>query len=181
METEKCEFKERLEIIRHFDLIACMAFILMPGAALHIAEYFKSRKLLIVLLIAFSVILGAAVLAAYNIKGLVQADKDGVNIRILLFGKQISERRYEYGDIDRISCKTEKHNGRSSKYYAMVFTFVFCDGKRMRFVKKLKMKFDLDKKDPSAYCTAVGSEKMSHLYSFARNSKTQKYYEEHPQ
>lgn len=181
METEKREFKERLEIIKHFDLLACMAFILMPGAALHIAEYFNSRKLLIVLLIAFSVILGAAVLAVYNIKGLVQADKDGVNIRILLFGKQVSERCYEYGDIDKMSCKTEKHNSRNSRYYAMVFTFVFCGGKRMRFIKKLKIKFGLDKKDPSAYCTAVGSENMSHLYSFARNCKTKKYYEEHPQ
>lgn len=180
METEKREFKERLDL-KYFDLLVYMGIIFMPHAAVRIAEYFNSRELLLILLPAFSAILGAALLTLYNVKGLVQADGNGVNIRILLFGKPISEHRYEYGDIDRISCKTEKHNGRHSGYYAMVFTFKFCGGKSMRFVKKLKMRFGLDIKDPSAYRTAVEAENMSRLYIFARTGKTKKYYEDHPQ
>lgn len=170
MGTEKYEFKERLEIVRYLGLISVSVFMIMFRALLPLAEHFNIMVYSVVILIC-SAILGAATLVMYNVKGSVQADTNGVKIKLLLFGKLLSERDYEYDDIKNVSCTVEKHRTKLFKYYNIVFVFILADGKKLCFVKRLKLKYDIERKNPDDYCSAVGSEAMFHLYSFVMNCK----------
>lgn len=167
---EEFEFKERLVIVKRLGLIAVLVFLAMTQIALLIGGRFGALAFCAVLFIS-SVILGAAALILYSFKGLVRADQSGVNIRILLFGKTLSEQSYEYGDIKGASCTVEKHNTRNLKYYDMVFVFEFADGKKLCFSKRLRIRFNLDRKDPSAYSSAVSGEPMMQLYDFVMMNK----------
>lgn len=140
----------------------------MFRALLPLAEHFNIMVYSVVILIC-SAILGAATLIMYNVKGSVQADTNGVKIKLLIFGKLLSERDYEYDDIKNVSCTVKKHITKLFKYYDMVFVFILADGKKLRFVKRLKLKYNIERKDPTDYYSAVGSEAMFNLYSFVRN------------
>lgn len=167
---ENCEFKERLVIVKHIGLIATVIFLVLLQIALLIGKHFGALTFCAVFFIS-SVILGAAALVLYSFKGLVRADQSGVNIRILLFGKTLSEKFYEYDDIKRASCTVEKHKTRNLKYYDMVFVFELAGEKKLCFSKKLRIRFNLDRKDPSAYSSAVSGEPMMQLYNFVIMNK----------
>lgn len=177
---EEYEFKERLVIIKHLDLIAIVAFLVITQIALLIGKRFGIVVFGTVYLIS-SVILGAATLILYNIKGLVRAERNGVNIRFLLFGKMISERSYEYSDIKRTSCTVEKHKTKNVKYYDMVFVFLLDGGKMLRFSKRLKIRFDLEKKDPSAYYSVISGEHMMRLNGFVSKNRARVFNEKYPE
>lgn len=167
---ENYEFKERLVIVKHLGLIATVIFLVLLQIALLIGKRFGALAFCAVLFIS-SVILGAAVLVLYSFKGLVRADQSGVNIQILLFGKKLSEQIYEYSDVKRVNCTVEKHNTRNLKYYDMVFVFELANGKELCFSKRLKIRFNLDRKDPSAYWLVTSSEPMMRLYDFVMMNK----------
>lgn len=179
METEKLEIKESLVIVKKLGLIAVLASMLLLNLLLPLAQHFNIMVYSVTLLICYA-ILGAATLVLYNFKGLVQADKNGLNIKISLFGKSLSEQSYKYDDIDNVSCNVEKHNTKNLKYYDMVFFLMLADGKKLHFSKRLKIKFNLDKKDFRSYQIAVASESMMQMYNFIISNKTRAYYEEHP-
>jgi len=119
----------------------------MFHAMLPLAVYFNIMVYSVVILIC-SAILGATVLALHNLKGTVQADKSGVIIKKSVFGKKLSEKSYEYGDIEKASCTVQKHNTKNLKYYEMILILVFSDGKKLNFSKRLRIQFDLDEKTP---------------------------------
>lgn len=177
---EEYEFKERLVIIKYLGLISCAAFLVISRAALLFLERFGIPVYCAVYLIS-SAILGAATLALYSIKGLVRADQNGVNIKILLFGKTLSERSYTYSDIKGTSCTVEKHKSKNVKYYDMVFVFLFAGGKKLRFSKRLKIRFNIEKKDPSAFYSAVSGENMMQLNAFVRENRTRVFHEKYPE
>lgn len=126
-------------------------------------------------------ILGAATLTLYNIRGLVRANQNGLNIIILLFGKTISERSYEYSDIKRTRCTVEKHKTKKVKYYDMVFVFWFAGGKKLRFSKRLKIRFNLEKKAPSAYYAVISGDHMMRLNDFVRKNRARVFNEKYPE
>lgn len=177
---EKIEFKERLLIVKHLGVIAIVTFLVVFRIAELIGEHYGALVFCIVFFIS-SAILGAATLVLYNLKGLIRADLNGVNIKILLFGKPLSEQSYEYGDIKRVSCTVKKHNTRSLKYYDMIFVFWLSDGKELCFSKRLKIRFNLDKKDPAAYYSAVSGEPMTQVYDFIMNNRSKAYSEKYPE
>lgn len=177
---EQFEFKERLVIVKHLGAIAIVAFLVVFSIAELIGEHFGALVFCTVLFIC-SAILGAATLVLYNFKGLIRADLNGVNIKILLFGIPLSEHSYKYNDIKRVSCTVEKHNTRSLKYYDMIFVFWLSDGKELRFSKRLKIRFNLDKKDPSAYYAAASGEPMMQVYDFIMNNRSKVYPEKYPE
>lgn len=167
---EEFEFKERLVIVKYLGLIAIVAFLAVSQIAVLVGERFGALAFCAVFLIC-SGILGAATLVLYSFKGLVRADQSGVNIRILLFGKTLSEQSCEYGDIERVRCTVEKHNTKNLKYYEMVFVFRLADGKERCFSKRLPIRFNLEKKAPTLYCAAISGEPMMRLYDFVMNQK----------
>lgn len=167
---EEFEFKERLVIVKRLGLIAILIFLAITLVAKLVGEHFGALAYCAVLFIG-SLILGAATLVLSSFKGLVRADQSGVNIRILLFGKTLSEKFYEYGDIKRVSCTVEKHNTKNLKYYDMVFVFWLAGEKELCFSKRLKIRFNLDRKDPSAYWLVTSSEPMMRLYNFVMKNK----------
>lgn len=167
---EEVEFKERLVIVPYLGIIALVAFLLIPQIALLAREHFGTLAFCVVLLLC-SVLLGAATLILYSFKGLVRADRDGVNIRILLFGKTISEKYYAYGDVQKVSCTVEVHRTKNLKYHEMVFVIRLADEKDLRFAKRLPIRFDLDRKNPSAYFLVTSSEPMERLYDFVMLNK----------
>lgn len=177
---EKCEFKERLVIVEYLGAIAIMVFIALLYISTLIAEHFGALAFCAFLLIS-SATLGAATLVLYNFKGLIRADRNGVNIKILLFGIPLSEQSYEYGDIKRVSCTVEKHNTRSLKYYDMIFVFWLPDGKELCFSKRLKIRFNLDRKKPYAYGAAVSGEPMMQTYDFIMSNKSRIFRENNPE
>lgn len=180
METEKFEIKEKLKTVKNLGLIAILAFTLIFHIMLPVAVHFNIMAYSAAVLIC-SAIIGAATLALYNLKGAVQADKNGITVRRSLFGKLLSEQRYGYSDIEKTNCTVQKHNTKNLKYYEMIFTLVFADGKKFNFSKRLKIQFNLDKKHPRSYQTAVAGEPMMQMYNFIMNSRTRLYYENHPQ
>ncbi len=177
---EKFEFKERLVIVKHLGAIAIVAFLVISQITALIGM--RSNALVyLVLQLLLSAIIGAATLVMYSFKGFVRADRSGVNIKLLLFGISISERSYEYGDIKRVSCTVEKHNSKNLKYYDMVFAFMLAGGKRLCFSKRLKIKFNLDRKDPSGYYAAISGEPMMRLYDFVMINRKRESDEKYPQ
>ncbi len=167
---EKFEFKERLVIVKHLGAIAIVAFLVICQITVLIGTH-SNALVYFVLQLSLSAIIGAATLVLYNFKGLVRADRSGVNIRLLLFGILLSERSYEYGDIKRVSCTVEKHNTKNLKYYDMVFVFMLAGGKELCFSKRLKIRFDLDRKAPSDYYAAISGEPMMQLYDYVATTK----------
>lgn len=179
METEKFEIKEKLKLIKNLGLFAVLAFTLMFHVMLPLAVHFNIMVYSVVILI-FSTILGAATFALYNLKGVVQADENGVNIRKSLFGKLLSEKSYKYSDIEKADCTVKKHNTKNFKYYEMIFVLIFSDGNKLCFSKRLKIQFNLDKKHLRSYQTAVAGEPMMQMYNFIMSNRTKAYYEKHP-
>ncbi|MCM1023445.1 MAG: hypothetical protein NC395_05230 [Prevotella sp.] len=180
METEKFEIKEKFVLVPNLGLIAIASFLLLLHISCEIGK-FTGMIVLSVLLITGSALLGLGTLALANLKGTVEADTDGVNIKISLFGIRLSEKRYEYGDIKNMSCNAERHFTKLEKYHEMVLIFIFTDGKKLRFSKRLKIKFNLDRKDPRSYNIAVANEPMKRMYNFVMNQRTTEYYENNPQ
>lgn len=180
METEKFEIKEKLKTVKHLGLIAILTFMLLFSVLLPLAELFNIMVYCVVLLIC-SVILGAATLILYNLKGTIQAGKNGVKIKKSLFGKLLTEQSYEYVDIEKMSCTVQKHNTKNIKYYEMLLIIVFADGKKLSFSKRLKIQFNLDIKHIRSYQSAVAGEPMMQMYNFIMNNRTRVHYEKHPQ
>ncbi len=207
------EFKERLVIVKHLGAIAIVAFLVICQISALIGEH-SGALAYIAWQLLLSAIIGAAVLVIYNFKGLVRADRSGVNIKILLFGILLFERSYEYGDIKRVSCTVEKHNTKNLKYYDMVFVFMLSGGnagafshsaapqshlsigrfarrikeffkafdpKELCFSKRLKIRFDLDRTDPSGYYAAISGEPMMQLYDFVMINRKRVFDERYPQ
>lgn len=177
---EEYEFKERLVIIKHLDLIAIAVFWAITNIALLIGVRFGISVFCAVYLTS-SVILVAHVLTLCSLKGLIRANQNGVNIRILLFGKTISEQNYEYIDIKRTDCTVEKHKFKSTVYYDMVFVLLFAGKKKLRFSKRLKIRFNLEKKDPSAFYAAISNEPMMQLNNFVGKNRARVFYEKYPE
>lgn len=175
MKTERFEIKERITTVNRLGLIAVLAFTLMFHILLPLAVHFNIMVYSVAVLIC-SAIIGASTLALYNLKGVVQADKNGITVKKSLLGKLLSEQRYEYGDIEKTDCTVQKHNTKNLKYYEMIFTLVFADGKKLSFSKRLKIQFNLDKKHPRSYQTAVADEPMMQMYNFIMNNRTRIYY-----
>lgn len=167
---ENCEFKERLVIVKYLSLISFLIFLAIFWIASLVGKHFGALAFCAVLFIS-SVILGAAALILYSFKGLIRADQSGVYIRIILFGKTLSEKFYEYDDIERASCTVEKHNTRNLKYYEMVFVFELVGEKKLCFSKRLRIRFNLERKNPSAYLLVTSSEPMMRLYDFVMTNK----------
>lgn len=180
METERFEIKERITIVNRLGLTAVLAFTLMFQILLPLAVHFNIMVYSVAVLIC-SAIVGASTLALYNIKGVVQADKNGITVKKSLFWKLLSEQHYEYGDIEKTDCTVQKHNTKNLKYYEMIFTLVFADEKKLSFSKRLKIQFNLDKKHPRSYQIAVADEPMMQMYNFIMDNRTRVYYENHPQ
>lgn len=177
---EEYEFKERLVIIKHLDLIAFAVFWAITNIALLIGVRFGISVFCAVYLISL-IILEAPVLILCSLKGLVRADQNGVNIRILLFGKTISEQNYEYIDIKRTDCTVEEHKIKYRKYYEMVFVLLFAGKKKLRFSKRLKIRYDLEKKDPSAFNADISNEPMMQLNNFVGKNRAKAFYEKYPE
>lgn len=123
----------------------------------------------------------AVIIVLYSLKRLVRADQNGVNIRILFFGKMISEQNYEYIDIKRVGCTVEKHKVKYMYYYEMVLTFMFSVEKKLCLYKDLKINTDLEKKDPSAFETAISNDPMMQLAKFVENNRVKAFYEKNPE
>lgn len=167
---ENYEFKERLVIVKYLSLISFLIFLAILWIASLVGEHFGVLAFCTVLFIS-SVILGAATLILHSFKGLVRADQSGVNIRILFFGKTLSEKFYEYDDIERANCTVEKHNTRNLKYYEMIFVFELAGEKKLCFSKRLRIRFNLERKNPSAYWLVTSSDPMMRLYDFVMTNK----------
>lgn len=84
----------------------------------------------------FSIIFTALILVILGLRGTVQADADGVNIKVKLFMIPITVKSYYYEDIRSVSCNTEYHRYRTANYRAMAFAFTLANGKELWFTKK---------------------------------------------
>lgn len=115
----------------------------------------------------------AFILVLLGLRGTVQADTEGVNIKIKLFVIPITVRSYYYEDIRSVNCAPSHHRTRSLNYYSMDFVFTLSNGKELWFKKKLKYS--------KGQYTTVGCESMLELCTYVRRCKKGIYDENRPQ